>query len=176
MDLIARAYDNDDGDTDGEGAENPEGPKAAVEAPTGPKGQARRDGAAETSTSSEYYSSSSSESEAEAMDDDSASSASGVESEGETARAAGMIDSLIRSKGWEALNDVGSDEEGDTNASAPRTKNEVEPESPQPLPADLVRDADTLLEAGKVRWLPPLLAFPSLLRFSRPFLSLSLCV
>ena len=80
MDLIARAYDNDDGDTDGEGAENPERPKAAVEAPTGPKSQARRDGAAETSTSSEYYStssseyysSSSSESEAEAMDDDSA--------------------------------------------------------------------------------------------------------
>ena len=164
MDLIQSYHDDDDEeDQVVEGNAKADAPAAEAQRTTPREA---------SSSSSEYYSTSSSEyystsSEGEGDDgaggaakdggggaasaSDTESSASGVDGEEETARAASMIDNLLQSKGWEALNGDDSDEEADAGTSGPRTKNEVEPEVPAPLPADLVRDDDTLVEVGKVR-------------------------
>ena len=97
------------------------------------------------SSSSEYYSSeyySSSSSSSSANDDDGNDDDDSSDDEVTASR----IDSLIKSKGWEALNDC-SDEEA---VAAPRTRNEVLPEVPEALPADFIRGEDVLHLAGNV--------------------------
>ncbi|UPR03227.1 NAF1 domain-containing protein [Chloropicon primus] len=165
MDLIAEYYEDGEDKSKGGDGEVDEG-----RAKAGIKGleEVRRAETAEASSSSEYYSSSSEyyssssegeeegeegkgKAEAEECDSESSTSASGVEGEEETARAASMIDSLLQSKGWEALNEAGSDDEEGGAAGAPRTKNEVEADVPlKPLERDLIQGTDTMVEVGKI--------------------------
>ena len=120
------------------------------------------------STSSESSSSSSYEYETDSDEEEKGRESNGREGRGngsnaetsdsseseETAAAAGMIDAIIKSKGWEALNhEDGSDgEDGVLGSGAPpRTKNEVVPEIPkEPLPQDLLVEHDVLINAGTV--------------------------
>ena len=141
MDLIAQTYGADEeaeGNAEGSARPGSAQAPAAVEAGPGSEGGVRggdaeagrspspspaRDAKARpaASSSSEYtYTSGSTSggSESETSDSDSDSSSSAAE----------MLDSLIKSKGWEALNAVDSDDEGN---GAPRTHNE---EIPKPVP------------------------------------------
>jgi H/ACA ribonucleoprotein complex non-core subunit NAF1 len=177
--LIAAAYDNEEDeneelrgtsrDTKAEGA----GAQAGAQALPNPNesldppraGRADENSSSSSyESSSEYYSSSeedekddgedkkkgkaSTEKEKEKESLLSSDSESSEDSDG--AAAAGMIDSIIKSKGWQALNQMDSEEDEDSFKNAPRTKNEVAaPEKPEPLDVHLTKD-DSYVVVGNI--------------------------